>query len=102
MIEKMEEYTQSEKKKFSNNIQNLNKSIVTVKTPQNEETAKISYKHIKRIELTSIQEEKEKSYWFGAYDKLINTNKLKKIFEFYELEKKPIVSIINIRRRSVL
>ena len=89
----MEEYTQSERKKIGNNINHLNKSITTVKTPQNEETAKISYKHIKRIELTSIPDEKDKYYWFGAYDKLINTNKLKKIFEFYELDKKPIVMV---------
>jgi hypothetical protein len=87
----MEEYTQSDRKKFGNNINHLNKSILTVKTPQNEETAKISYKHVKRIELNPIPDEKDKYYWFGAYDKLINTNKLKKIFEFYELDKKPII-----------
>ncbi len=87
----MEEYNQNDRIKFSNNIQNMNKSVVTIKTPQNEETAKISYKHIKRIEINTINDEKDKHYWFGAYDKLINSNKLKKIFEFYELEKKQIV-----------
>ena len=50
----MEEYNQNDRIKFSNNIQNMNKSVVTIKTPQNEETAKISYKHIKRIEINPI------------------------------------------------
>jgi hypothetical protein len=101
-IEKIEEYNQNDRIKFSNNIQNMNKSVVTIKTPQNEETAKISYKHIKRIEINPINEEKDKHYWFGAYDKLINSNKLKKIFEFYELDKKPIVYNKLIRLRRLL
>ena len=64
-----------------------------------EETAKISYKFVSKCELEETQRKldelnrqqlKEKSnaksekfFWFGAYDKLMKTNNLKKIFSFY-------------------
>jgi predicted nucleic acid-binding protein len=95
--DKLDEYTQSEKKNFLNKLQHLNKTFVhqnSKNTSTAEETAKISYKHMQRIDLVlnssketvSTNAEVERFFWFGAYDKLINYNNLVKVLKFYNEE----------------
>jgi hypothetical protein len=69
-----------------NKLQHLNKTFVQLKT--NEITAKISYKHMQKIEFsylteTTVSSDCEKYFWFGAYDKHINLNNLLKVLQFY-------------------
>ena len=95
--DKVDEYTQSEKKNFLNKLQHLNKIFVhqNDKNLSSEETAKISYKHMQRIEISLYASKEttvasttdcEKYFWFGAYDKHINTNNLLKVLQFYSDE----------------
>jgi len=79
-----------------------NKSIKSQKDPINI-TAKINYKfdtnNSKTIDLSSLQENKkntkEKYYWFAAYDKLIKSKKILKIFSFYNLSTKNSIAFGN-------
>ena len=79
-----------------------NKSIKSQKAPINV-TAKINYKfdnnNQKTIDISSLQENKnnikEKYYWFAAYDKLIKSKKILKIFSFYNLASKNSIAFGN-------
>jgi len=74
-----------------------------------EETAKINYKFVSKCEIEEAQKKindlntkqmKEKSqeptenfFWFGAYDKLMKTQNIKKIFSFFEENEGEISSL---------
>ena len=66
-------------------------------------TKKINYKFYNNnpiSDITSINDSnnnqsKEKYYWFAAYDKLIKTRKLLKIFSFYNIASKDSISLGN-------
>ena len=116
-----EELSTEERSRFNNNLKEINKSEPTrislldptplnsmVSNPiledmSNEETAKITYKHISKSEVVKTQikintvsnkKENEGNYfWFAAYDKLIKEKNLKKIFDFFSDE-----SELNIKR----
>jgi hypothetical protein len=74
----------------------LNEASLACSIDNNEETAKISYKFVSKrdIEITEdkIHSNKQKDeitesfFWFAAYDKLIKTKNLKKIFDFFASE----------------
>jgi hypothetical protein len=77
-----------------------------------EKTTKIKYKNIQKIfnvgaEIKKQKEnygKKNKFYWFAAYDKLIRTKNIKKIFSFYERERekeKEENSLININNTFI-
>lgn len=70
-----------------------------------EKTAKIQYKNIQKIFTIETKKEnfldkKNKFYWFAAYDKLMRTKNIKKIFSFYEKEKEEN-SLININNTYI-
>lgn len=116
-----EEWSTDEKTNFSNKLKDLRKSIVknglgthaTNLTQTNafsntydiEETSKISYKFISKQQQEeeqrrlnkALQKEQQnikqtKSYWFAAYDKLLNSKKLTKILDYYGTVTEKVVS----------
>lgn len=74
----------------------LNEASLACSLDNNDETAKLSYKFVSKrdIEITEdkihLNKKKDETteifFWFAAYDKLINTKNLKKIFDFFALE----------------
>lgn len=115
----VDEFTNTDKKTFNYNVTNLKKSFVNNNITDHfknnhhcmtdnlvEETAKITYKHMSRVELKHDKEQvkntynsisnsninistssglvtHDKYYWFGAYDKLLNVKNMKKILKFF-------------------
>ena len=76
-----------------------NKSIKSANHPINI-TKKINYKFYNNCPITGadlnyFNQSKEKYYWFAAYDKLIKTRKLLKIFSFYNIASKDSISLGN-------
>lgn len=115
-----EELSTEERSRFNNNLKEINKSEPTrislldhnptnslisnqLEDISNEETAKITYKHVSKsevvktqIKINTISNKKESEgncFWFAAYDKLIKEKNLKKIFDFFSDE-----SELNIKR----
>lgn len=114
--EVLNEWSTEEKSKFAYRMNDLKKSFIhnpnlnslshnpSIKTiaynsiSNDEETAKISYKFMTRtqvetenkIKIMTLPEEnsEEKYFWFAAYDKLIKTNKINKIINFYKEKEK--------------
>ena len=77
-----------------------NKSIKSSNHPINI-TKKINYKFYTNCPIIDADinnnnnQPKEKYYWFAAYDKLIKTKKLLKIFSFYNIASKDSISLGN-------
>ena len=103
------------KVELNNNINKSNKTSKNVKASikakiskgENKSLDLTSKKNFKfysnlfkiKLDLSSHQQNnnntKEKYYWFAAYDKLIKTNKIFKIFSFYNLASKNSVALGN-------
>jgi hypothetical protein len=91
--DKVDEYTQSEKKNFLNKLSHLGGIFMHPNSKQ-EETAKISYKHMQRIEISLYSSKEsastnidiERCFWFAAYDKNINITNILKVLQFYTEE----------------
>jgi hypothetical protein len=72
----------------------LNATSLACSIDASEETAKISYKFVSKrdreIAEDKINSSKKKEettfFWFAAYDKLVKTKNLKKIFDFFSQE----------------
>ncbi len=89
---------------YSNGIHSILNEASLACSLDNDETAKLSYKFVSKrdIEITEdkIHSTKKKDeatetfFWFAAYDKLIKTKNLKKIFDFFALENNEKKTII--------
>ena len=92
-----------QKNLFQQNLNNKakkksnNKSIKSSNNPINI-TTKINYKFynnnpIAKVGINYNNQSKEKYYWFAAYDKLIKTRKLLKLFSFYNIASQDSISL---------